>query len=1351
MGDAGPAKGTGYRLGVDVGGTFTDVCVFTPEGKTVRTKVPSTSHDQSIGVKNGILKAREELKSLYGWDGQFESIHHGTTVGTNAVLEGKGARTALIVTAGHKDVLSVRRSQIPGGLGAWINFIPPAPIVPLESTVQCHGMMSSTGEIITPINESQLREGLIHLKKQKPEAVTISLLNSYQNPAHEKTVARILREELGNEVEIVCSADVLPEVGEYERTVTASANAIVKPVVKKYLANLSMLLKEDSETIRILKSDGGLTTLDLAGELPVNILMSGPAGGVRGVADVVAKKTKYRNLITLDMGGTSTDCALISDGSPALRRETAVDSLTVRAPSVDVQTVGAGGGSIAQYVELTSTLRVGPESSGANPGPACYGKGGTNATVTDANVVLGYLPDKLLGGAFPLDIAAAKMAVESVAGQMGLRTDQTAQGIYNLVNERMYNALRNVSVEQGYNPEDFSLVAFGGAGPLHANAVGKLLGAWPVIIPPAPGVLCAQGDATTKLSHEQSASYIKLLTDASPTDLWESLQKLKEGCNEVMYKALGTGSSTILTTAFEADLRYKGQALTLSIPFLEEEFRLEPEAFGQAVKKRFDAAHEQQFSFSLPSFALEIMRLGAIVTDGSPDMEITSIDTSGTVGQTPPDSAIVSRKMISTEGERVEAIFWDRAKISKCGYRVNGPCVISEMDSNTLVLPGFYGEIDSYGNILIHPHESTDLTSDIAELDWDTAQKLVDDSPLIPTLISSSLQSIRNEMDTLMLRCSMSPAIRDQQDEFNVITNKEGKMLVGQFEEGDVFVTNDVYEINGAVTHLNDVIVLLPIHYKGDIVGWAANFGHMTDVGGKVPGSMSINATSIFEDGLQIPTVKLYSKGTFNSAMVDVFCRNSRQPDWFRSDLTALVAACRTAATRVCELNERFGPNVYTASCNELLARNRSGIQKLIDTQIGTESSTFTDFVDDDGQGVGPYAITCTMQKKDGKLVFDFSGTSPQSETSINFYLSTTMFKMFVGYYLLAVFDPFCVVNDGFHDLLDIITPEGSLLRPVRPAALSCRTHFLGRTMDIIQALMGQRSPEYRAAAGFSDSPHFFYSGFKPNGEWYQLYQIGFGGVPARPIGDGPDCHCLFPAIKSVPTEFIELNFPLRIEANESLADTGGAGFYRGGNAQRTLYRFLSAGEFSIHDDRWFTKPWGINGGSPGARSFKKIYRYSSKDPSNPTVEVLPSKCDHIRVQPNDLLEWVTWGGGGLGDPTTRPANTVAMEVARKLVTVKGARENYGVVVDGNTFEVDEEATKVRRAEIVGKRRKEYAERVYDRGGTLAELSATCLEETGLPPPRPQWEKDPYGPHVALPYVKEWYKAMREKEDWDLQ
>lgn len=243
----------------------------------------------------------------------------------------------MIVTAGHKDILALRRSQIPGGLGAWINFLPPDPIVPLESTVQCTGTIGYDGQIVHPVDEYSFRKDLTRLKDQKPEAITISLINAYKNNANEKQVANVLREEFGPNVEIVCSSDVLSEMGEYERTVTASANAIVKPVVKRYLAHLQTLLAEDSQTIRILKSDGGLTTLDVAGDLPVNILMSGPAGGVRGVADVVAKQTKYRNLITLDMGGTSTDCALISDGTPTIRRETAVDNLTVKAPSVDVK------------------------------------------------------------------------------------------------------------------------------------------------------------------------------------------------------------------------------------------------------------------------------------------------------------------------------------------------------------------------------------------------------------------------------------------------------------------------------------------------------------------------------------------------------------------------------------------------------------------------------------------------------------------------------------------------------------------------------------------------------------------------------------------------------------------------------------------------------------------------------------------------------------------------------------------------------------------------------------------------------------------------------------------------------
>ncbi|KAF7587645.1 hypothetical protein BBP40_006900 [Aspergillus hancockii] len=1351
-----------YRLGADVGGTFTDICALTPDGQIARAKVPTTVEDQSVGIKNGIQKVRQKLKERYSWDGKFQFIHHGTTTATNAVLEGKGARTGLIVTAGHKDILAVRRSQIPGGLGAWLHYTPPEPIVPLERVIQCQERMSVDGKTVTEVNTDALRADLKAWKKDRPEAIAVSLLNSHCNSEHELLVATVVREELGSEVTVICSGDVLREVGEYERTVTTCTNALVKPVVQSYLGKLQDLLAEDGNTIRILKSDGGLTSLDLAGELPVNILMSGPAGGVQGVADVVTRNTPYKNLITFDMGGTSTDCALIYQGRPRLRRETVVGELTVRSPAVDIRTVGAGGGSIAKYMDITETMRVGPESAGASPGPASYRKGGTDATVTDANLVLGYLPETLLGGDFTLDVEAAVTAVGNIASQMKLSVTQTAEDIINLVNETMYGALRLVSVEQGYDPKEFALVAFGGAGPLHANAVGKLLGAWPVIVPPSPGTLCALGDATTRLSHSQSSSYIRLLSILSSNDIKERFGELEKVCRETMQSSNGNQAMK-LNIGYHVDLRYKGQALNLTVDLTAEDLSLDDLALKKVLQERFDQLHEQQFKYCLPNFELELMRLEAVAVDGSPSIELPQFSKAGSTE--PPADAIVSKKTIVIDGQSLEATLWDREKISRQGVRVDGPCIITEMDSNTLILPGCFGEIDAIGNILIRPAEDLEKEQP-KDQTAEEAKEIVQSTPLIPTLVASALASIRSEMDTLMLRCSMSPAIREQQDEFNVITTADGKMLVGQFgsfitqflevwkgpiNEGDVFITNDTYMIQGAVTHLNDVIVLLPIFHEGRLIGWASQFGHLTDVGGVVPGSMSINATSIFDDGVQIPCIKLYNRGVMNTDLVELLCRNSRQPDWYRSDLLAIIASCKTAASRTCELATRFGSEVYLAACSELLSRNRTGMIRIIEKDFNDETSTFTDFVDDDGHGVGPWALTCTMKKIEGnRLLFDWSGTSPQSEHSINFYLSETMFKMFIGYYMIAAAAPGTVINDGFHDLIDIHIPQGSVLKPVRPAAISCRTHLLGRTMDVMQALIGQKNKTYAAAAGFSDSPHFFYSGYKPDGEWYQLYQIGFGGVPARNAGDGLDCHCLFPAIKSIPTESIELNYPLRIEVNESVPDSGGPGYYRGGNAQRTLYRFLCRGEFSLHDDRWFTKPWGIRGGKPGSRSRKILYRYSQSR-ENPPVEVLPSKCDHVRVEPEDLLEWVTWGGGGLGDPLTRPAEKVALEVRRKLVTIEGARENYGVVVSPQDFSVLEDKTVALRKSMKDAQDALGQVSEYDRGGSMDELRALCLKETGLPAPSPQWELDPYGPHMRLPYVKDWFSRMREVKGWTLE
>lgn len=662
--------------------------------------------------------------------------------------------------------------------------------------------------------------------------------------------------------------------------------------------------------------------------LTFDVSRSGPAGGIQGVIDLVAKKTKYNNLITLDMGGTSTDCALIVDSKATLRRETVIDKLTVRAPSVDIRTVGAGGGSIAKFIELTSTMRVGPESSGATPGPACYGKGGVLPTVTDANLRLGYLPSILLGGDLKLDIEASSRAIKALSDQMGegMTEEKAAEGIINLVNETMYSALRLVSVEQGHDPRDFALVAFGGAGPLHANAIGKLLGAWPVIVPPSPGILCAQGDVTTKLRHEQSASFIQTLSSIDLAELKTVTSGLEELCRAKMIEAF-KGTNGVLQLFYECDMRYKGQALSLTIDY-DPQLLSDKESFRSYVTSEFNSVHQKSFGYSLPDYELDIVRVGVIGADVSSDSKETVIPESEVAPITPPESAIVDRKQIVVGGEQLEAILWDRKNLP-VSSRVQGPCIITEMDSNTLVLPGYAGDIDHVGNIIINPLEDsarlrpTEMRPDHTA---ESAAEVVEKSPLIPTLISSALASIRSEMDTLMLRCAMSPAIREQQDEFNVITNNLGQMLVGQFgsfiaaflsmwkevdgtiEEGDIFITNDVYQVGGAVTHLNDVIVLLPIFYKHKLVGWSANFGHLTDVGGKVPGSMSIESTTIFEDGVQIPVVKLYRKGVLNEDLVDVLCRNSRQPEWYRSDLTALVSACRVAATRICELNDRFGP-----------------------------------------------------------------------------------------------------------------------------------------------------------------------------------------------------------------------------------------------------------------------------------------------------------------------------------------------------------------------------------------------------------------------------------------------------------
>lgn len=677
-------------LGVDVGGTFTDLLLFDHyTGRQVRAKTPSTPTDPSAGVLVGIDKVCRAADISAA---QISHIMHGTTVATNAVLEGKGARVGLITTEGFRQILHLARSWTPGPLAGWIIMQKPEPPAAIEYTREARERIDTRGHIVTALDEAALRDTLRELVGQGIEALTVSLINSYTNQTHEQRI-KTIAQEMFPELPVTASSEVLPEFREYERTLTAVMNSYVRPSVAVYLRNFAQQLNDHGlrAEVNILRSDAGLMTLRMAQERPVYAVMSGPAGGVAG-ALFTATTAGFDNILTLDMGGTSTDVALCQDGTQTIARETTLGYFPIKVPSVDVRSIGAGGGSIAHVPEITQALRVGPQSAGADPGPACYGRGESQPTVTDANVVLGHLPPQLLGGEMRLDEAAARAAVETVGRSLGLDVYRAAQGIIDIVNENMHGALRLVSVQRGYDPRDFALVAFGGAGPLHANAVASLIGTFPVIIPPAPGVLCATGDVCSDYREEFARTVLRTLEQLPVTEVEQLLQELgDEAAGWLEREGIPRSQQDIF---YNADMRYFRQGYELPIAMTIEDLH----AHGTGIlADRFHALHEQLYRFRL-DVACEIVNLRAVALGKGARLSLSAAAIDG------PDAAHAQTDEQRTyfDDDFLPTPIYDRAKL-KPGNRLTGPAIVTEMDSTTVVLPHFTAALDRYANILIRP------------------------------------------------------------------------------------------------------------------------------------------------------------------------------------------------------------------------------------------------------------------------------------------------------------------------------------------------------------------------------------------------------------------------------------------------------------------------------------------------------------------------------------------------------------------------------------------------------------------------------------------------------------------------
>ncbi len=575
-------------------------------------------------------------------------------------------------------------------------------------------------------------------------------------------------------------------------------------------------------------------------------------------------------------------------------------------------------------------------------------------------------------------------------------------------------------------------------------------------------------------------------------------------------------------------------------------------------------------------------------------------------------------------------------------------------------------------------------------------------------IIENALGNIRYEMDRVLVTTAVSPVIREQADEFPLIADRQGRMVVGQFgspvdtvlenspynveelKDGDVIAVNDPYMMEGSTSHLPDLLLIRPIFYEDDRIGYALQWGNLMDVGGSTAGSIPIDARSIFEEGVRMPPVKLYDGGRLNEEVLRFFCHNSRTPRETRADIMAISAGTATGVQRVKDICDRFGKETYLEACDALLDRTRRSVIELIRQNIPEgERFEFEDYTDDDGLGNGPIKLKLAMWREGDTLHLNWTGTDEQVPGPVNFLLNERMFQMFVGVFLIMAFDPTILFNDGYTDVIKVTLPEGSVLNPKPPAPLSNRLVVMARQFDVLQAVYAKALEAFKVSGSYGTSPNLVYSGVKEDGEPFQTMEILYGGIPALPGKDGLDGHSWWPEFLGVPAEYMESYYPLIVEEYSARRDSCGAGEFRGGCGVKKVYRLLADGSITYQDDRAHTYPYGESGGKPGARSAKTLVRKDGEE-----IE-LPSKVRDVPVYEGDRLIFETAGAGGLGDPLERDPESVARDVSWNLISREAAEEDYGVVLnDGG--EVDVEETEARREELRSERPEELPQ--FDHG-----------------------------------------------------
>jgi 5-oxoprolinase (ATP-hydrolysing)/N-methylhydantoinase A len=1252
------------RLGFDIGGTFTDFVLADPQTGALRLhKHLTTPDDPGIGALAGL---RHIVANHGAQFSDVAEIVHGTTLVTNAVIERKGAKLGLITTAGFRDVLEAGTEQRYDIYDLFLTY--PDPLVPRHQRLEVPERIDRDGRIVTPLDGTSVRAAARALGEAGAEAIAICFLNAYRAPEHEREAAAIVAATLPG-VPISTSHTVVAEIGEYARFVTTCANAYVQPLMATYVGRLEQALRSAgfAGPFRLMHSAGGLLSASAAAAFPIRLLESGPAGGALA-ASLLGARAGHTDLLAFDMGGTTAKACLIENSraqiAPMLEagrthRFKKGSGLPIKAASVDMIEIGAGGGSIATIDEV-GLLRVGPHSAGAMPGPACYGRGGTAPTVTDANLVLGYYdPAFFLGGTMALDAAAARAAVAQVATQLGLTVEQAAWGIHKVVVESMADAARVYLVERGKDPRRYAMVGFGGAGPAHATEVARALGMSEVVVPPASGAASALGFLAAPLSAARVRSRpLRLDASANLHAVETMLQELQA---EAQAELAASGATHGLSVERAADMRLVGQMHEIAVLLPVEPLT---QAHVPTLQATFATAYTARYTAMPADAQAEAVTFRVTVTAPTPSVTL----------HLPTQTASKAHKAERPawfDGAFIPTAVYDRYALTE-GAEIAGPAIIEEREATTVIGPADRLRVDAAGNLRIHIGAGATSHRVHPDMTHAEARAAIEADPIGLEIMWSRLTTVVDEMWITIIRTAFSLIIAESQDfacelldpqggtlahsprampVFNLTLPRAVRALLERFpvetlQPGDMLVTNDPWLCAG---HLFDIAVVSPVFLDGRVVALVGTVGHVADIGGTRD---SLRAREIFEEGLQIPPMKLARAGEDNADLFSIITANVRNPAQVVGDIQAFMAANRIGAQRLLAFMAEYGLADLRALAAIVQDRAehamRAAIRALPDG-IYTSRVDFTPVRE-------TLSLPLTLTVRDDTIALDFTGAPPQlAQGGVNSTLNYT--TAHATYPLKCMLTPNVRGNAGCYRPFTVTAPAGSILNCTRPAAVAVRTRtgwYLAPA--VFQALAEAAPAAVQSPTGLPVAVAV--SGTDGAGRFYADHLFMGGGQGASLHADGKS-GLLYPtSAANTAIEIFEARVPVLVLEKTFLTDSGGPGTHRGGLAQRVRFRKLNNDGLptlaALFPEGVKAVLPGLAGGHAGGRAFAGIRRPDGTLAHDCGAGELVT-LTHI----DEIAELIFAGGAGYGAPSARPAPQVQADLQNARISPTAARDIY--------------------------------------------------------------------------------------------